>query len=96
MSHICKMTGLESVLPCAVTDCAAHADCTAAHEKSAQGFLLEQPTKTNLDRFREMTAEQLSEWIMCPYTMNPNLCRGKECLKCCSDFLNSPYEGFDL
>ena len=30
---------------------------------------------------------------MCPYSIDPDTCRGKECLKCCTDFLNAPYDG---
>lgn len=96
MSHICKMTGLEAVLPCAAPQCPAYGDCASAYEKSQQGFQLEQRPKTNLEHFREMTAEQLAAWIMCPYSIDPDICRGKECLKCCTDFLNQPYDGFDL
>ncbi len=43
-----------------------------------------------------MTAEQLATWIMCPYSIDPDICCGKECLKCCTDFLNQPYDGFDI
>lgn len=55
MSHICKMTGMEAVLPCAAPQCPAYGDCAAVYEKSQLGFQLEQRAKTNLDRFREMT-----------------------------------------
>ncbi len=96
MSHICKMTGLEAELPCAAPQCPAYGDCAVAYAKSQQGFQLEQHHKTNLEHFREMTAEQLAEWIMCPYSADPDLCLDEDCVKCCTDFLNAPYDGFDL
>ena len=39
MSHICKMTGMEAVLPCAAPQCTAYGDCASAYAKSQLGLV---------------------------------------------------------
>lgn len=51
--------------------------------------------KTNADRIRSMSDEELAYWVMCPY--DEPMCGGEpasgDCMKCCLQWLQQPAEG---
>ena len=51
--------------------------------------------KTNADRIRAMSDEELAYWVMCPY--DEPLCGGEpasgDCMKCCLQWLQQPADG---
>ena len=51
--------------------------------------------KTNADRIRSMSDEELAYWVMCPH--DEPLCGGEpaggDCMKCCLQWLQQPAEG---
>ena len=47
--------------------------------------------KTNADRIRAMSDEELAKVIMCPYDSDPDICCTKgTCLDCCMKWLKQP------
>ncbi len=51
------------------------------------------PPKTNADKIRAMTDEELAVVIMCPWGTEPDLCCTKgTCLDCCLEWLKQPAE----
>lgn len=49
--------------------------------------------RTNADRIRAMSDEELAAIIMCPYDSDPDICRTKDtCLDCCEQWLQQPAE----
>lgn len=50
-------------------------------------------SKTNADKIREMSIEELAEIIMCPYDSEPEYCVGPgNCMGCCKKWLESEAE----
>ena len=48
---------------------------------------------TNADHIRSMTDEELASEIMCPYSIEPDLCNSvKTCNECCLEWLKQPYK----
>ena len=45
--------------------------------------------KTNGDRIRKMTNDELADIIMCPYGMEESSCGKQNCFKCCREWLES-------
>jgi hypothetical protein len=49
--------------------------------------------KTNADRIRAMSDEELAAIIRCPYATYPDICRTPStCLDCCEEWLKQPAE----
>ncbi len=48
--------------------------------------------KTNGDRIRKMTNEELADIIMCPYGTRAPSCGKPNCFKCCREWLESEVE----
>ena len=50
--------------------------------------------KTNADRIRAMSDEELGDIIMCPRTLTSEtiVCHGRTCQVCALDWLKQPYE----
>ena len=48
---------------------------------------------TNAQYIRSMTDEELASEIMCPYSIEPDLCNSvKTCNECCLEWLKQPYK----
>lgn len=48
---------------------------------------------TNFEKYKAMTVDELAGVIMCPYDGEQfDDCEGKNCNKCCKDFLESEVE----
>ncbi len=71
------------------------------HQYSVVGFLLPKfrrkwritMAKTNADRIREMSIEELAVIIMCPHDVDPDCCvESKGCVECCKKWLESEAE----
>lgn len=52
----------------------------------------QQKPKTNADRIRAMSDEELADIVVCPHTGNWDLCRD-DCKKCRLEWLKQPAEG---
>lgn len=50
-------------------------------------------TLSNADHIRSMSDEELASEIMCPYSIEPDLCNSvKTCNECCLEWLKQPYK----
>lgn len=48
--------------------------------------------KTNGDRIRKMTNDELADIIICPYDADESSCGKQNCLECCKEWLESEVE----
>lgn len=49
------------------------------------------PPMTNADRIRAMSDEELVNWLVCPYDIDPDLCIGRgTCYDCTLQWLQQP------
>lgn len=83
----CLTTGLEVNYPCSPV-CPLFGDCTAAFNAQQKAR-----AKTNADRIRAMSDEELCEFLMCDPVCDQKMSSGcEDCKKCIMAWLQQPAE----
>ena len=49
-------------------------------------------SKTNYDRIKQMSVDEMAYTIMCPYDTDANMCNEVDCIKCTKEWLESEVE----
>ena len=49
--------------------------------------IITSPIKTNYDRIKSMSVEEMAYSLMCPYDTDADLCNNDDCIKCTREWL---------